>query len=105
MRLMNKVFAPYLRKFICICLDDILIFSKTREDHIAHIKIVLDTLRRAKLYAKMSKCGFFKHEVRFLGHVVGREGIRVDPTKVAVITSWPDPRSVADVRSFLGLAI
>jgi len=101
---MNKVFAPYLRKFICIYLDDILIYSKTREDHLAHIRIVLRTLRQAKLYAKMSKCEFFKSEVKFLGHVVSREGISVDPTKVAVITSWPEPRNPGDVRSFLGLA-
>jgi len=103
MRLMDRVFAPYSRKFLCVYLDDILIYSKTYEEHLEHIKLVLAKLREAKLYAKMSKCEFFKEEVKFLGHIVSREGVKVDPEKVRVMEKWPPPRTVSDVRSFLGL--
>ena len=79
MRLMNRVLAPYLRKFVCVYLDDILIYSKSKEEHLQHLRVVLETLRISKLFAKLSKCEFFRHEVKFLGHVVGRNGISGDP--------------------------
>jgi hypothetical protein len=104
MRLMNTVLAPFIGKFVLVYLDDILIYSKTEEEHLSHIRTILQTLRQHKLYVKLSKCEFFKPELKFLGHIVGREGIKVDPAKLAVLRTWPDLNSPGDVRSFLGLA-
>jgi Reverse transcriptase (RNA-dependent DNA polymerase)/RNase H-like domain found in reverse transcriptase/Integrase zinc binding domain/Chromo (CHRromatin Organisation MOdifier) domain/Retroviral aspartyl protease len=101
---MNTIFGRHLNKFVCVYLDDILIFSKTREEHYEHLRIVMDLLRKHDLKAKMKKCEFFKTELKFLGHIVSREGMCPDPAKVATIVNWPRPRSVYEVRSFLGLA-
>ena len=78
--------------------------SKDREDHDTHLREVLETLRKEQLYAKLSKCEFWLREVYFLGHIVSKEGIRVDPRKIEVILEWKPPRNVIEVRSFLGLA-
>jgi hypothetical protein len=104
MRLMNDIFRPFLDEFLIVYLDDILIFSKTREEHERHLRNVLETLRRHKLYAKASKCSFFKTSVDFLGHVVSDQGIQTDPAKLSAIVDWPKPRSTTELRSFLGLA-
>lgn len=104
MRLMNNILSPYIGKFVCVYLDDILIYSKTEEEHLSHLRAVLGTLRLHRLHAKESKCEFFKDKVKFLGHVVCKDGIAVDPDKVAVVKTWPPPRSAADIRSFLGLS-
>lgn len=101
---MNRIFAPYLNKFVVVYLDDILIFSKTAAEHVEHLRLVLEALRKHKLYAKRSKCDFHQPEVKFLGHIVGQGVIKVDPTKVATVTAWPEPKTVAELRSFLGLA-
>ena len=85
-------------------LDDILIFSQTLEEHERHVKLVLDKLRASKLYAKESKCEFFKTEVEFLGHMVGRDGVRMMDDKVQAISEWPTPSKVGDIRAFLGTA-
>ena len=85
-------------------IDDILVYSKDQEDHDTHLQVVLETLKKEPLYAKLSKCEFWLREVSFLGHVVLEEGIRVDPRKIEVILKWKPPRSVTEVRSFLGLA-
>ena len=85
-------------------INDILVFSKDAHEHEQHLKIVLQTLREKKLYAKLSKCDFWLKEVSFLGHIVSSEGIRVDPTKIEAIVNWKPPRNVTEVRSFLGLA-
>ena len=82
-----------------VFVDDILVYLKDWEDHDTHLRVVLETLRNEQLYAKMSKC-----EVSFLGHIVSKEGIRVGPRKIEVILEWKPPRSVMEVRSFLGLA-
>ena len=82
MYLMNKVFMEFLDKFVVVFIDDILIFSKTKEEHTEHIRLVLQKLREHKLYAKQSKCEFWLKEVSFLGHVVSNGGIAVDPSKV-----------------------
>jgi hypothetical protein len=104
MRLMNSILAPYIGKFVCVYLDDILIYSKSEEEHLEHLRLVLGTLRQHRLHAKESKCEFFKDKVKFLGHVVSKDGIAVDPDKVAVMQKWPPPRTAGDIRSFLGLA-
>lgn len=102
--LMNDLFRPYLNKFVQVYLDDILIYSQNEEEHERHLEIVLDILRKAKLYIKLSKCTFAATEVAFLGHIVGIDGIRADPKKVQVLNDWPDPSNVSELRSFLGLA-
>nr|GEZ43551.1 putative reverse transcriptase domain-containing protein [Tanacetum cinerariifolium] len=104
MDLMNRIFHEYLDKFVIVFIDDILVFSKSKEEHEDHLRTVLQTLRQEKLYAKFSKCEFWLSSVAFLGHIVSAEGITMDPAKVEAITKWPRPTSVTEVRSFLGLA-
>ena len=104
MDLMNRVFSSFLDKFVVIFIDDILIYSKDEEEHAEHLRIVLQTLRREKLYAKLSKCEFWLKSVAFLGHIVSGEGITVDPSKVQAVKDWPVPKSATEIRSFLGLA-
>ena len=104
MYLMNKVFMEFLDKFVVVFIDDILIFSKTEEEHAKHIRLVLQKLREHKLYAKRSKCEFWLKEVSFLGHVVSNGGIAVDPGKVQDVLNWKPPTIVSEIHSFLGLA-
>jgi hypothetical protein len=104
MYLMNSVFMPELDKFVMVFIDDILIYSRSMEEHEEHLRIVLQWLREHQLYAKFSKCEFWIKEVPFLGHVVSPEGITVDPSKVKEVWEWRPPTSVSEVRSFLGLA-
>ncbi|KAG8503513.1 hypothetical protein CXB51_001473 [Gossypium anomalum] len=103
MDLMNRVFQPFLDRFLVIFIDDILVYSETEEKHIKHLRIVLQVLREKELYAKFSKCEFWLREVTFLGHVVSTEGIKVDPRKIEAILEWKPPRSVSKIQSFLGL--
>ena len=102
MDLMNRVFRPYVDQFVIVFIDDILVYSKDRESHETHLRVVLETLRKEQLYVKLSKCEFWLNEVSFLGHIVSKEGIRVDPKKIVVV-EWKPPRNVTEVRSFLGL--
>ncbi|GAU28976.1 hypothetical protein TSUD_391740, partial [Trifolium subterraneum] len=101
---MNRIFQPYLDKFVVIFIDDILIHSKDPQEHAEHLRIVLNILREKQLYAEFSKCEFWLSEVKFLGHVISQGGVSVDPSKVEVVLNWERPRSVSEVRSFLGLA-
>ena len=78
---MNRVFRPYLDKFVVVFIDDILVYSRTKEEHAEHLRAVLQTLRQNKLYAKLSKCEFWLSEVTCLGHVISKKGIKVDPQK------------------------
>ena len=103
-RLMNSVFKNELGAFICVYLDDILVYSETLEDHIRHVRQALERLREAKLYGRLHKCEFFRTEVEYLGFDVGTQGIRASPDKVRAVREWPRPEGVRDVRSFLGLA-
>src|SRR3954468_24226886 len=102
--LMNKVYQPYLDEFVVVFIDDILINSKTEEEHAKHLQIALQVLRDNKLYAKYSKCEFWMKEVKFLGHIVSEKGISVDPSKIESVTEWETPKTMFDIRSFLGLA-
>ncbi|KAG8479786.1 hypothetical protein CXB51_029317 [Gossypium anomalum] len=104
MDLMNRIFRPYLDKFVVVFIDDILVYSRDEEEHVEHLRTVLQILREKQLYAKFSKCEFWLREVGFLGHIVSGEGIRVDPSKISAIVNWSPPKNVSEVRSFLGLA-
>nr|GEU34715.1 retrotransposon protein, putative, Ty3-gypsy subclass [Tanacetum cinerariifolium] len=104
MGMMNRIFHEYLDKFVIVFIDDILMYSMTKEEHEGHLRIVLGTLRQEKLYAKFSKCEFWLGHVAFLGHIVSADGITMDPAKVESITKWQRPKIVTEVRSFLGLA-
>jgi hypothetical protein len=104
MYLMHSVFMPELDKLVVVFIDDILIYSKTEEDHANHIRVILQRLRDHRLYAKFSKCEFWLDSVKFLGHTISSEGISVDPTKVQEVMDWKPPTSVHQICSFLGLA-
>jgi hypothetical protein len=104
MYLMNKVFMEYLDKFIVVFIDDILIFSKTVEEHEEHLRMVLEKLRSNQLYAKFSKCEFWLTEVTFLRHVISAGGVSVDPGKVKDVLNWMPPTTASEIQSFLGLA-
>src|SRR5512138_3711058 len=104
MNLMNKVFMEYLDKFVVVFIDDILIYSQSEEDHQHHLRRVLGKLREHQLYAKLSKCEFWLSEVKFLGHVISAKGVAVDPETVTAVTDWKQPKTVTQIRSFLGLA-
>ena len=101
--LMNILFRPYLDKFVLVYLDDILIYSKTKEEHLTHLRIVFELLRKNKLYGKISKCSFMQTNIEYLGHVITDKGISVDPNKISAVKNWDIPKSVVEVQSFLGL--
>ena len=101
---MNYIFMDYLDKFIVVYLDDILVFSKNKEEHAEHLRLVLEKLREHQLYAKYSKCEFWIPEVTYVGHVISKDGIAFKPERVQAILDWTPPKNVNQVRSFLGLA-
>ncbi|GJU83228.1 putative reverse transcriptase domain-containing protein [Tanacetum coccineum] len=104
MDLMNRVCETYLDKFVIVFIDDILIYSKSKEEHEVHLKLILELLKKEKLFGKFLKCEFWLQEVRFLGHVVNSEGIHVDPSKIEAVKNWKPPKTPTEIRSFLGLA-
>jgi hypothetical protein len=104
MRLMNEILFPYLDKFVLVYLDDILIYSQTREEHLNHLQLVLDALRKHQFFAKFDKCEFMKQSIEFLGHTVSEKGIQPQIEKIKAILNWPTPQTVQEVQSFLGLA-
>jgi hypothetical protein len=92
-----------LDKFVLELIDDILVYSKTKEEHEEHLSIVLQTLRKHKLYAKFEKCDFYHKKIQYLGHVISEEGIAVDPNKIRAIMEWPISKDVVDIWSFMGI--
>ena len=104
MDLMHRVFQSYLDQFVVVFVDDILIYSQFEEEHEDHLRIVLQALKDHQLYAKFSKCEFWLMEVRFLGHVMSASSVSVDLEKVETVMSWERPKSIFEIRSFLGLA-
>ena len=104
MDLINRVFQPYLDRFVIVFIDDILVYSGSSEEHSEHLRIVLQTLRERQLYAKLGKCQFWLDRVAFLGHVISAEGVSVDPHKIEAVVNWKPPKNVSEVKSFLFLA-
>ena len=99
MNLMNRVFHPYLDRFVIVFIDDIMVYSKNEVEHARHLRLVLKTIRANKMYAKFSKCQFWLDHVSFLGHVISAQGVLVDPHKVAAVENWEQPKTVTEVRS------
>jgi hypothetical protein len=96
--LMNSIFKPFLRKFVLVFFDDILIYRKYWEEHVQHVDRVLQLLEEKKLYAKPSKCSFGVQEVEYLGHIVSYEAIKVDPNKIKAMKEWPIPKTLKTIR-------
>lgn len=101
--MMNEVFSDYIRKFVLVFFDDILIYSPCIESHVQHLTEVLSVLKRHKLYAKRSKCAFGVRQVEYLGHIISGEGVKTDPEKIKSMVEWPTPRNLKALRGFLGL--
>ncbi|GKE03591.1 putative reverse transcriptase domain-containing protein, partial [Tanacetum coccineum] len=104
MDLMNRVCKPYLDKIVIVFIDDILIYSRNEEEHANHLRIILELLKKEKLYAKFSKCDFWIRIVQFLGHLIDSQGLHVDPAKIEAVKNWASPTTPTEVRQFLGLS-
>jgi hypothetical protein len=104
MYLMNKIFMEYLDKFVVVFINDILVYSRSEEEHEEHLHLALQKLRENRLYVKLSKCEFWMKQVAFLGHAISKGGISMDLSKVQDVLSWNARMSVGDIQSFLALA-
>ncbi|KAJ3690878.1 hypothetical protein LUZ61_020042 [Rhynchospora tenuis] len=101
--LMNQVFKPYLRKFILVFFDDILVYSRDQDEHLQHLEMTLTVLKENKFFAKLSKCEFGVDKLEYLGHIISADGVSTDPKKIESMKLWPTPRNVKELRGFLGL--
>ncbi|XP_075102090.1 putative mitochondrial protein AtMg00860 [Nicotiana tabacum] len=101
--LMNHVFKGYLRKFVLVFFDDILVYNSTMEDHVLHLRKVLEILRKDQLFAKLSKCPFGQTKVEYLGHIITGEGLATYPSKIEAMAFWPTPKNIKALKGFLGL--
>ena len=101
--IMNQILQPFLRKFVLVFLDNILIYSNTLEDHASHLEKVLATLRQHQLYLKSSKCTFAQDSLEYLGHIISSQGVATDKNKITAMLHWPVPTTVTELRTFLGL--
>jgi hypothetical protein len=100
---MNSVLEPFLRKFVIVFMDDILIYSSSLVDHATHIRLVLELLRDHKFYVKRFKCAFAQQELEYLGHIISGAGVATDPSKTQAMIEWPTPTTVTELRGFFGL--
>ncbi|GKG29057.1 putative mitochondrial protein [Tanacetum coccineum] len=100
---MNEVFKKFLRKFTLVFFDDILAYSRTMEEYVIHLRMVLNTMRSNKLYAKQTKCVFETTHVDYLRHIISAQGVSTDPNKVLAMQKWPVPNNIKQLRGFLGL--
>jgi len=100
---MNQILQPYLRKFVLVFLDDILIYSKTKDAHLEHIQQVFEVLRSNQLYLKSSKCTFAQTSLEYMGHIISDKGVSTDPTKTQDMLAWPTLTNMTELRAFLGL--
>ncbi|GJU40813.1 putative reverse transcriptase domain-containing protein [Tanacetum coccineum] len=103
MDLINRACKPYLDKFLIVFVDDILIYSRNKEEHVNHLRIILELLKKEKLYTKFSKCDFWIHIVQFLGHLIDSQGLHVDPAKIEATKNWTSPATPTEIHQFLGL--
>jgi hypothetical protein len=101
--LMNEIFKPFLRKFVLVFFDDILVYNKTVEKHGDHLRMVILLFRKHQLYAKKSKCHFGVNEIDYLGHFISEQGVRTNPSKIEAMSKWPTPSTIKSLRGFLGL--
>jgi hypothetical protein len=101
--LMNAIFAAHMRRFVLIFMDGILVFSKSMEDHIAHLKIVFQALLEHKLFIKFSKCTFAQQQISYLGHIISSKGVSTDPTRTSTTLNWHVPQNFIELKGFLGL--
>ena len=101
--IMNSIFRPYLRKYILVFFDDILIYSPTWETHLQHVKTALEVLRKHQFFIKAKKCAFDQHELEYLGHIVTAQGVKVDKGKIEAMVAWPRLTNIYELRGFLGL--
>ena len=102
MCVMNDVFRTSIDGFVIVYLDDILVFSKSWEEHVKHVNLVLDTLKKERLYVNLLKCEFGKNSLVYLGHIIGGGQLKIDPSKVDVTENFPKPTYATEVGSFLG---
>ena len=100
---MNRIFFKKLRRFDLVFLDDIIIYSKTWEEHLQYLEVVLKTLQEQSLYAKMSKCEFGMKELLYIGHIIGKYGVKVHMEKIRAILEWPSPKNITKLRGFIGI--
>jgi hypothetical protein len=100
---MNVTLGKYINKFVLVYLDDIMVLYTSSDEHMEHIRLVFEALRKDQYYCRLDKCHFLLPEVNYLGHIVGASGLKPDPTKLSVVRDWPTPTNLNELRSFLGL--